>query len=109
MKYLCPASEITEHSAKEFVLSEDLRIFVVKEDRQFYGYINDCPHNSWPLNFHPNLFLNAEKTHIQCSNHMAFFEKKSGRCVSGPCVGDQLKKVPISLKKGELYTDIREK
>lgn len=101
--YLCLTSEILELGSKEFELDKEVSLFVIKSENQFYGYANNCPHANWPLNFQPNVFLNTDKTQIQCSNHMALFDKKTGECISGPCTGERLKKVDLIVINNKLF------
>lgn len=40
--------------------------------------------------------------HLLCGTHGALFRPQDGYCVSGPCVGDSLEPVPISLVAEEV-------
>ena len=104
---LCHIDEIDEDGGKGFVFGEGTNrreIFVIKRGDQAYGYENACPHLGSPLEFDPDRFLNAEGTHIICATHGALFEIDSGYCISGPCAGDNLTTIALTLDAdGSLY------
>jgi nitrite reductase/ring-hydroxylating ferredoxin subunit len=102
---LARLSELPEGAAREFALDESewpLTGFLVRTDGAVYAYLNRCPHALRQLNFRPDGFLNADGTLIQCSSHGALFEKDTGLCVAGPCVGESLRRLPIALSNGEV-------
>ena len=77
---LCHINDLDEVAAKEFRIDDARRIFVINKQGQFYGYYNVCPHAGWPLNLNPDVFLDTNKEFIQCANHMAAFDIRSGNC-----------------------------
>jgi len=93
---LCAFNDIAESEAQSFTV-ENTSIFAVKHGNQMYIYENSCPHLGISLEFQPNQFLDIEKRFIQCSNHNALFEIESGLCLSGPCQGKSLRKIPFVL------------
>lgn len=64
------------------------------------AYINWCPHQGHPLNLQPHKFLTKDGALIMCHSHGAVFERDSGRCLWGPCVGKALRTLPIELTDG---------
>jgi len=102
LHHVCPISEMANCHSKEFVVN-GLNFFIIHSNGQFYAYTNNCPHNNWPLNFQPDLFLSHDQEFIQCSNHMALFKKETGECIEGPCQGSQLVKVSLITKSNALY------
>jgi nitrite reductase/ring-hydroxylating ferredoxin subunit len=77
-----------------------LRGFVVRENDNVWGYVNRCPHAGRQLNFMPDRFLLPDGSLIQCIAHGALFEKDTGECVAGPCVGEQLRRIPVQVVAG---------
>jgi len=61
------------------------------------AYVNRCPHLSYPLNYLPDEFLTYDRRLIQCSMHGALFEKDTGLCISGPCLGRSLMALPVRV------------
>jgi nitrite reductase/ring-hydroxylating ferredoxin subunit len=80
-------------------------IFIVPRAGKFYGYLNRCPHRGLPLNWLPDRFLDASGTYIQCANHAALFDVMDGRCIAGPCAGDRLTPVELTVRGDEVWLD----
>jgi nitrite reductase/ring-hydroxylating ferredoxin subunit len=105
---LCKLDEIAEPGAKGFELpGEDgpRYIFVVRTDGGLYGYVNSCPHLGTPLDLMPDRFLTEDGSELICATHGARFEIASGRCTSGPCHGDSLEPVALSVADGQVVLD----
>jgi len=64
------------------------------------AYSNCCPHRALPLNLLPDRFLSHDGTMIVCCMHGAIFEKATGFCVAGPCVGGSLTPIPVRVVDG---------
>lgn len=75
-------------------------IFVVRRGAQVFAYRNHCPHTGSPLDWHPDQFLNLDRTLIQCATHLALFRIDDGRCIAGPCAGRALTPVALSVVDG---------
>lgn len=98
-------AELPNGAAREFALTEGewpLTAFLVRVGADVHAYLNRCPHALRQLNFRPDGFLSPDGTLIQCSSHGAQFEKDTGLCVAGPCVGESLRRLPIELVAGEI-------
>ncbi len=102
---LCKLDEIENEAGKELVMGDSdtkwpFRMFVVRRGDDAWGYVNTCPHNHIPLNYFPDRFVSAEKQFIMCANHAACFNFDDGYCVSGPCAGQSLQRVPLTVRDG---------
>lgn len=100
---LCALADIAEEDTKAFVLGEGdwpLRGLLVRTGGTVVGYVNRCPHAGHMLSFRPDKFLTPDKALILCQSHGALFDKASGRCVGGPCVGEALTRVPVTVEGG---------
>ena len=75
-------------------------IFVVRQGDAVVAYANSCPHLSSPLDWVENQFMTPDKTHIMCATHGAQFRIADGRCVSGPCEGDSLTSLRVTVRQG---------
>lgn len=42
---------------------------------------------------------------IQCATHGALFEIETGHCIAGPCLGQNLQKIPYLLDNGLIMVD----
>jgi len=97
---LCRHDELPPGGCREFRLGEGdwpLRGFVVRVSDGVRAYINRCPHLRYPLNYLPDEFLTYDRLLIQCTMHGAQFEKETGLCVSGPCLGRSLVALPVRV------------
>lgn len=102
-RVICRLSDLEQHGARGFTIGEGdfpLRGFVVQAGGGVRGYVNRCPHAGHPLDLLPQRFLTADGALILCSSHGALFEKASGQCVAGPCVGRSLIPVPLEVRGG---------
>jgi nitrite reductase/ring-hydroxylating ferredoxin subunit len=101
---LCKLCDLPELGSKGFDLVVPGReIFVVRRGGDVYAYINSCPHTRGPLEWIPDQFLNLDKTFIQCSTHNAQFRIEDGYCVSGPCTGESLTPLVVTVEEDEVW------
>mgnify|MGYP001156991318 FL=1 len=100
--FLCNLDDLAEQEAVELSV-EHCPLFAVRHNDNLYAYWNSCPHVGVPLNWMPGKFLDINKNFIQCSSHGAIFGIDSGKCVSGPCVGDHLSPVVLKQKDTGFY------
>ncbi len=104
MEKICMMEEIPEREARAFQLNNGDNIFITQRDGCFYAYQNLCPHLQVELEFLENQFLDREQEFIECSTHGALFLVESGECISGPCQGQALEKVTLSVHSdGGIY------
>ncbi len=102
-RLLCRLDELPPGRCREFRLGEGdwpLRGFVLQTARGIRAYVNRCPHLDYPLNYLPDEFLTYDGSLVQCTMHGAVFEKDSGLCVGGPCLGRSLHVLPIRIEAG---------
>lgn len=90
-------SDVPEDNSKGFLVNPELSIFAVKRDGMLYVYQNRCPHLGIELEWQEDQFLDSENALIQCCTHGALFIIETGECIAGPCVGDSLNALPISI------------
>lgn len=103
MQRLCNTDDIPEREARAFDTPEG-EIFITQRDGVFYAYKNICPHLGTNLEFMENQFLDMDREYIICSTHGALFTVENGTCVFGPCQGDHLTAVQISVHSdGGIY------
>lgn len=98
--------EIEERKARSFDTMTGDTIFITQRDGAFYAYQNVCPHLQTELEFLENQFLDRDGEYIECSTHGALFEVETGICIQGPCQGDKLEKVNITVHSdGGIYIE----
>lgn len=97
--------ELPDGATRGFELSDDswpLRGFCVRVGDEVHAYLNRCPHAGRQLNFMPDRFLTPDGGLIQCVAHGALFDKATGACIAGPCVGDALRRIPVRIEDGSV-------
>jgi nitrite reductase/ring-hydroxylating ferredoxin subunit len=127
---LCTLAELQRTGCREFRLGGGdwpLRGFVVRAgsdarsaagseagndaDSEIRAYVNRCPHQLLRLNFLPDDVFTADRRYILCEMHDALFERDSGLCIAGPCLGRRLWMLPIEIDAGRVLlahgTDVR--
>jgi len=106
-RVVCRLSEL-DRGARAFSFGGadwPLRGFVVRVGDAVRGYVNRCPHAGHPLDLLPGRFLTADGALILCASHGALFEKATGYCVAGPCVGRALTPLALQVKCGLVLLD----
>ncbi|HTW74460.1 MAG TPA: Rieske 2Fe-2S domain-containing protein [Steroidobacteraceae bacterium] len=102
-RLLCRLEQLSPGRCREFRLGAGdwpLRGFVLHTARGVRAYVNRCPHLDYPLNYLPDEFLTYDGSLVQCTMHGAVFEKDSGLCVRGPCLGRSLHALPVRIEAG---------
>ena len=103
---ICSADGLPDPGSYGFEINfngETIEGFVVHYNGRFYAYRNTCPHTGSPLDWVEHQFLDMDGTLIQCAVHDARFYIESGECVLGPCVGESLRKLDISIVDDKIY------
>ena len=49
------------------------------------------------LDWVPDRFMSEDGSYIMCATHGALFEIEDGDCIAGPCAGDRLTDVPVTV------------
>ena len=106
---LCKTTDIEDPGSKSFDVKINRRsesIFVVHKNGEFFAYLNQCPHTGATLEWQEDQFLDLDKELIQCATHDALFIIDSGECIAGPCSGDSLQSLALSIQHDEIYLAI---
>lgn len=106
---LCKTSDIEDPGSKSFEIKINHKtqsIFVVHKNGEFFAYHNKCPHTGASLEWQEDQFLDLDKELIQCATHDALFMIDSGECIAGPCVGDLLQGIPVTINADNVELDI---
>ncbi|WP_085026385.1 Rieske (2Fe-2S) protein [Ensifer aridi] len=98
---LCHAGDVGEGQARGFVMSPGSRrkVIVTRRDGRLIGWLDACPHypGGTPMAWKSDAYLNGEGTHLACHSHGALFDPETGECVLGPCLGQRLTKVELTV------------
>ncbi len=101
---LCRLDDIPDGRARG-LLREGLddRVCAVRQGREVFVWLNDCPHEHRPLEYRQDQFLSGDGGHIVCYAHSAHFDIRSGLCFAGPCSGEHLVRVHATVRDGEVW------
>lgn len=102
---ICSLSDIPAGAARGFILpgpGAGRPVLVVRWPAGVRAYENRCPHTGVNLDWNPDVFMDVDGRHLQCSTHGALFRVEDGFCIHGPCAGQGLKPVPIRVEAGSV-------
>ena len=97
---LCRLDDIAEGQARGFALpGQRHKAIVLRRGGRLIGWLDACPHydGGTPMAWRSDAYLNGEGTHLACHSHGALFDMASGECVLGPCLGQRLTRVPLTI------------
>ena len=106
---LCKTTDIEDPGSKSFEVKihrKTQAIFVVHKEGEFFAYYNKCQHTGASLEWQEDQFLDLDKALIQCTTHDALFMIDTGECIAGPCVGDLLQTLALTIKDDEIHLNI---
>jgi nitrite reductase/ring-hydroxylating ferredoxin subunit len=76
-------------------------LLVVRQGEQLYAYLDACPHEGGtPMAWRKDEYLNGDHSRIVCHAHGAQFDIASGVCTLGPCLGQSLQRVAVTIRDG---------
>ncbi|WP_093993629.1 Rieske (2Fe-2S) protein [Flavimaricola marinus] len=107
--HLCALADIPDGGSKGVLPNQRGRdqALLVRRGGQVFGYINNCPHyDRAPLGWKKDEFLNGSRDRIMCSAHGALFRIEDGECVIGPCLGQSLQSLPLTVDDGQVFAQI---
>lgn len=99
---LCAERELPSLGARGFHAG-GIELLVARRGDAIFAYENRCPHRGTTLDWAPDRFMSADGELLQCATHGALFRIEDGLCVLGPCLGDQLRALPIARVDGEVW------
>lgn len=104
--FLCKLEEIRDGNSKGVAPDSRGRdrVMLVRQGARVYAYVNSCPHyDRAPMAWKKDEFLNGEKTSISCAAHGALFRITDGVCEIGPCLGQSLTRVEVTLQGSDIF------
>ena len=82
--------------------------FAVNHAGSTYAYVNECPHVGASLDTSPNEFLTEDGSLIVCGSHGALFAPDGGLCLAGPCAGESLTSLTVTVDGRSIVVTCRE-
>jgi nitrite reductase/ring-hydroxylating ferredoxin subunit len=107
-KRLANLKELQAKEAIKFTFREEgisREGFLALVNGQIVCYENLCRHLPLTLDYGDGKFFTRDQKHIVCQNHGATYDSSSGLCVSGPCTGATLKRIPVLVIGDEIWIE----
>ena len=79
-------------------------ILLVRSGNTIKAYENVCPHKGTPLETFDGRFFTHDRERLLCSTHGAEFRIADGYCVHGPCKGQGLRVISVSVDEAGFVT-----
>ena len=98
-------NEVQPGAVKKFwLICQQYRLdaILINDQGNYYAYVNRCRHMPTPLDFVRDEFFSDDGRYLQCYTHGALYEFASGLCISGPCKGESLYRLPVRIDRGEV-------
>lgn len=105
---LCNIAELADRGSRGFDPQNRGQdsILVVRQGEHVCAWVDACPHHGTPMAWRKDAYLDAAGNHIVCAAHGALFDIETGICVLGPCEGDRLQALPITITTdGDIHID----
>ncbi|CAN5600319.1 Rieske (2Fe-2S) protein [soil metagenome] len=77
-------------------------LILYRQGDSVHAWLNICPHAGRRLDWAPGKFLLSKDGLLVCAAHGASFELAQGECVAGPCRGERLRAVAVTVRDGEV-------
>ncbi|MCC7249094.1 MAG: Rieske 2Fe-2S domain-containing protein [Lysobacter sp.] len=77
-------------------------LIVYRDGDEARVWYNICPHAGRRLDWAPGKFLIGKDGALICAAHGATFELQRGECVAGPCKGQSLREIPVTVIDGDV-------
>ena len=105
---LCRLDELADGAARGFPPAPGgfTGLVAIRQGDAVHVYVNSCPHIGTPLEWTPDRFLSADGSRIVCATHGAEFRISDGDCLRGPCFGERLEPVIVSIDNGTIYVPV---
>jgi len=104
-RMIARVGDLAPGSVKKFwLICQRYRLdaLLVNDQGNFYAYVNRCRHMPTPLDFVRDEFISDDGQFLRCYTHGALYEFATGRCVEGPCKGESLYRLPVTIDRGEI-------
>lgn len=104
-RVIAKVDDLTPGSVKKFwLICQKYRLdaFLINDQGSFHAYVNRCRHMPTPLDFVRDEFISDDGRFLRCYTHGALYEFATGLCIDGPCKGEALYRLPVSVDHGEV-------
>lgn len=99
-----PGTVVCDLAEVEGIKALDLAGFpllVIRDADGLRGFVNLCPHQYLPLDYHGDRLLSADGARLICTSHQAQFDVLTGEVCAGPA-DCGLDAVPLQEQNGKI-------
>lgn len=99
---LCRSDDLAEGEARGFeVAGLNRKVILVRRKDKVFAWRDACPHYpaGAPMAWKTDAYLTGDRSRLTCHAHGAQFDIETGECVSGPCLGQSLTPVAVTLSQ----------
>ena len=103
---LCHLDDVPDGAARGFDPQHcgQASVLLVRRGHRLQGWLDACPHLGTPMAWRKDAYLNAAGDRIVCAAHGAEFELEHGGCTLGPCIGQALTPLALTvLEDGDVH------
>lgn len=86
------------------LLAADDQVIITRCGARVSAFRNRCPHAGYPLQRADGRVLVQGSRFMVCGAHGASFHLETGACAGGPCNGEGLTPIAITVRDGEVRT-----
>ena len=98
--FLCRVDDLPDGESRGFDPWDEGQdtVLLVRYGGVVHGWRDACPHHGGtPMAWRKDAYLNHDRNRIVCAAHGAQFDIESGACVLGPCLGQSLQRVELTM------------
>lgn len=81
---------------------QPLPVVLVRWDRDIFAYRDACPHHGNRLDWGGEGFIDSNGLYLMCGKHGALFDPTTGCCIEGPCRGNALTPLNVTVRGGDV-------
>jgi len=78
-------------------------LILTRRGETISAFRNKCPHAGYPLQRGDGRVVVQEGRFIVCAAHGASYVLDSGACAGGPCNGDALERIAVTVRDGVVF------
>jgi nitrite reductase/ring-hydroxylating ferredoxin subunit len=94
-----------EKNTSTSVTVEGLQLIIADHEGEVFAYENSCPHTGDSLDPMGGSISSDNGGLLRCQRHAAEFLSTTGECVAGPCIGESLRPVAVTIVGDDVYLD----
>jgi nitrite reductase/ring-hydroxylating ferredoxin subunit len=103
--FIARFDDLPDPGARAFDFAEGearFSLILARQGAAVFAYENVCPHAFYPLDRPDGRVVMQSERYLVCTAHGASFAVETGACVGGPCNGEGLQPIAVTLTDGDV-------